>query len=240
MSPGAFWGRPGGNAVNPMINPAVGAPVHVTQMSPYPGEPAGYFEGYFPPVPGVVRGGAAAMESEILKDTSVLSRPRDAGSWGDAVNESGGDENNPDGDGRSHAGKEEEPVEKVPGLVVTSKLSRRHSSTADASPGWQLNATRARQDGDLRVWEGREREPPCRRGNSEGAETVAGDTGAAAAGLAESSTTLLRAHSLSASDKARGMSVSRPVAGSESWANHVKSEVDEDSALDEEDGIHVS
>ncbi|KAH9932910.1 uncharacterized protein B0H18DRAFT_1115558 [Fomitopsis serialis] len=52
MSPGAFWGRPGGGAVNPFINPAVGAPVH--------GSP-GYFwpprvgpveeQGYFPPVP---------------------------------------------------------------------------------------------------------------------------------------------------------------------------------------------
>lgn len=29
MSPGAFWGRPGTSAVNPMINPAVGAPVHM-------------------------------------------------------------------------------------------------------------------------------------------------------------------------------------------------------------------
>jgi hypothetical protein len=29
MSPGAFWGRPGTSTVNPMINPAVGAPVHI-------------------------------------------------------------------------------------------------------------------------------------------------------------------------------------------------------------------
>ncbi|PCH35080.1 hypothetical protein WOLCODRAFT_27624 [Wolfiporia cocos MD-104 SS10] len=52
MSPGAFWGHPGSGAVNPLINPAVGAPVHA-------GSPGGYYwpraseesQGYFPPVP---------------------------------------------------------------------------------------------------------------------------------------------------------------------------------------------
>ncbi|KAG5651756.1 hypothetical protein H0H81_007568 [Sphagnurus paluster] len=34
MSPGAFYGRPGGAAPNPMINPAVGAPVHVHHQQP--------------------------------------------------------------------------------------------------------------------------------------------------------------------------------------------------------------
>ncbi|EED78093.1 predicted protein [Postia placenta Mad-698-R] len=63
MSPGAFWGRPGSGAVNPCINPAVGAPVHA---HPMPGSPGGYYsartggrgeagaeepQGYFPPVP---------------------------------------------------------------------------------------------------------------------------------------------------------------------------------------------
>ena len=234
--------------------------MHVVQMSPYAGEPAGYFEGYFPPVPGVASGGAAgaaAMESEILKETSVLSGVSrgdvDAGSAsrgeeGDVMNESGaadevkddrqGDGNNADGDGRPDGGTEhvEEPrVFSDP--VVTSKLSRRHSSTADASP-WQLNTSRGKQDGDLRVWEGREGEP-SRRGNFE-RETAAGDTGAAggASGSPVAESTLVRAHSLSASAKARGMSVSRPVPGSsESSANHAESQVDEDSALDEEDAI---
>ncbi|RDB27901.1 hypothetical protein Hypma_002218 [Hypsizygus marmoreus] len=79
MSPGAFWGRPGGGTANPMINPAVGAPVHVAgghgghmspgvpvgvgvgmNMSPgyYAREPAGYFDaGYFPPMYGGQGGG---------------------------------------------------------------------------------------------------------------------------------------------------------------------------------------
>ncbi|KAF7763533.1 hypothetical protein Agabi119p4_8070 [Agaricus bisporus var. burnettii] len=72
MSPGAFWGRPGNHHPNPLINPAVGAPVHVHSPSamrqmggnpnlggsayfyPPPGpsqvEPSGYFDpAYFPP-----------------------------------------------------------------------------------------------------------------------------------------------------------------------------------------------
>jgi len=80
MSPGAFWGRPGGG-VNPFINPAVGAPVHgspggffTMNMHPAsPGdhtdEPAGYFPpvpegGYFPPM------GSSNLANEILRDKS--------------------------------------------------------------------------------------------------------------------------------------------------------------------------
>jgi len=79
MSPGAFWGRPGGG-VNPFINPAVGAPVHGSpggffgmNMHPVsPGasmdEPSGYFPplqemGYFPPM-------TSNLANEILRDKS--------------------------------------------------------------------------------------------------------------------------------------------------------------------------
>lgn len=55
MSPGAFWGRPGSGAVNPFINPAVGAPVHGSPGYFWPprGQPGAPAEeqGYFPPVP---------------------------------------------------------------------------------------------------------------------------------------------------------------------------------------------
>lgn len=83
MSPGAFWGRPGGGGTNPFINPAVGAPVHGSPggffavgmgypVSPpgVSGEPAGYFDpGYFPPGVGVGVGmGASALANEILRD----------------------------------------------------------------------------------------------------------------------------------------------------------------------------
>jgi hypothetical protein len=80
MSPGAFWGRPGGG-VNPFINPTVGAPVHgspggffaMNIHSVSPGgnidEPAGYFPpvqemGYFPPM------GSSNLANEILRDKS--------------------------------------------------------------------------------------------------------------------------------------------------------------------------
>lgn len=81
MSPGAFWGRPGGG-VNPFINPTVGAPVHSggspggffgMNMHPTsPGHPTldesgGYFPpvteaGYFPPMP------SSSLANEILRD----------------------------------------------------------------------------------------------------------------------------------------------------------------------------
>ena len=53
MSPGAFWGRPGSGAVNPFINPAVGAPVHGSPGYFWPprGQPSAEEQGYFPPVP---------------------------------------------------------------------------------------------------------------------------------------------------------------------------------------------
>lgn len=80
MSPGAFWGRPGGG-VNPFINPAVGAPVHgspggffAMNMQPVSpagngDEPAGYFPqvqegGYFPPM------ASSSLANEILRDKS--------------------------------------------------------------------------------------------------------------------------------------------------------------------------
>jgi len=80
MSPGAFWGRPGGG-VNPFINPAVGAPVHGSpggffgmNMQPVsPGanmdEPSSYFPpvqeaGYFPPM------ASSNLANEILRDKS--------------------------------------------------------------------------------------------------------------------------------------------------------------------------
>ena len=80
MSPGAFWGRPGGG-VNPFINPAVGAPVHgspsgffnmnIHPVSPGANmeEPAGYFppvqeSGYFPPM------ASSNLENEIMRDKS--------------------------------------------------------------------------------------------------------------------------------------------------------------------------
>ncbi|KAH9931031.1 hypothetical protein B0H21DRAFT_761217 [Amylocystis lapponica] len=51
MSPGAFWGRPGA-AGNPLINPAVGAPVHPHEYrQQHPGPSASPPREYFPPVP---------------------------------------------------------------------------------------------------------------------------------------------------------------------------------------------
>ena len=83
MSPGAFWGRPGGG-VNPFINPTVGAPVHgggspggffgMNMHPTSPGHPTldesgGYFPpvtetGYFPPMP------PSSLANEILRDKS--------------------------------------------------------------------------------------------------------------------------------------------------------------------------
>ncbi|KZT00518.1 uncharacterized protein LAESUDRAFT_732245 [Laetiporus sulphureus 93-53] len=59
MSPGALWGHPGSGAVNPFLNPAVGAPVHGHAGSPggygyywaAQGSGSGEPQGYFPPVP---------------------------------------------------------------------------------------------------------------------------------------------------------------------------------------------
>lgn len=82
MSPGAFWGRPGGGGANPFINPAVGAPVHGSPggffaMNMHPispaasaggEEPAGYFPpvpaegGYFPPM------ASSRLANEIMRD----------------------------------------------------------------------------------------------------------------------------------------------------------------------------
>lgn len=67
MSPGAFWGRPGGN---PLTNAAVGAPVTMGKN----GEEIDYFasastagnegEGYFPPLPQA----GSSLAHEILRD----------------------------------------------------------------------------------------------------------------------------------------------------------------------------
>jgi hypothetical protein len=92
MSPGAFWGRPGGG-VNPFINPAVGAPVHGSpsgffSMNMHPAspgdhmdEPAGYFPpvpegGYFPPM------GSSNLANEILRDKSGDGETSRSGSSG--------------------------------------------------------------------------------------------------------------------------------------------------------------
>jgi hypothetical protein len=96
MSPGAFWGRPGSYHPNPLINPAVGAPVHVhspgatrqvgcagglnanmggsayfyAHHGPGQSEPAGYFDpAYFPPGsqhPTTL--GHSGLVNEILND----------------------------------------------------------------------------------------------------------------------------------------------------------------------------
>jgi hypothetical protein len=73
MSPGAFWGRPGGN---PLTNAAVGAPVTKGQN----GEDIDYFsgastdvsegEGYFPPLTQT----GSALSKEILREDSVGER----------------------------------------------------------------------------------------------------------------------------------------------------------------------
>jgi hypothetical protein len=98
MSPGAFWGRPGGG-VNPFINPAVGAPVHgspggffgMHPVSPpiTDGEPAGYFppvpvqgpppdqEEYFPPVLTGNDLTSSTLANEILRDSHSLERYAD-------------------------------------------------------------------------------------------------------------------------------------------------------------------
>lgn len=73
MSPGAFWGRPGGN---PLTNAAVGAPVTKGQS----GEEMDYFsgastdasegEGYFPPLLQT----GSTLSKEILREDSVGER----------------------------------------------------------------------------------------------------------------------------------------------------------------------
>jgi hypothetical protein len=73
MSPGAFWGRPGGN---PLTNAAVGAPITKGQS----GEGTDYFsgastdagegEGYFPPLPQT----GSTLSKEILREDSVGER----------------------------------------------------------------------------------------------------------------------------------------------------------------------
>ena len=73
MSPGAFWGRPGGN---PLTNAAVGAPVTKGQS----GEEIDYFlgassdanegEGYFPPLSQT----GSTLSKEILREDSVGER----------------------------------------------------------------------------------------------------------------------------------------------------------------------
>jgi hypothetical protein len=73
MSPGAFWGRPGGN---PLTNAAVGAPVTKGQS----GEGIDYFlgastdanegEGYFPPLSQT----GSTLSKEILREDSVGER----------------------------------------------------------------------------------------------------------------------------------------------------------------------
>lgn len=93
MSPGAFWGRPGGG-VNPFINPAVGAPVHgspggffgmnmssAASLANSMDEPGGYFPpvpeaGYFPPMP------SSSLANEILRDKSGDDRTPGSSSSG--------------------------------------------------------------------------------------------------------------------------------------------------------------
>lgn len=87
MSPGAFWGHPGG--ANPFINPAVGAPVHLSPSGFYAmhpvhsqheaEEPSDYFppvpppgppDEYFPPT-------SLGLADAILKDKDSLTRDLD-------------------------------------------------------------------------------------------------------------------------------------------------------------------
>ncbi|KAG6901059.1 hypothetical protein C0995_001328 [Termitomyces sp. Mi166 len=81
MSPGAFWGRPGHGPppANPLINPAVGAPVHVS-------EPTGYFDGAWFGGGGAegegAEGGGSVVESEISK-----GRDEDEGTGNDEERE---------------------------------------------------------------------------------------------------------------------------------------------------------
>jgi hypothetical protein len=83
MSPGAFWGHPGG--ANPFINPAVGAPVHsspgeffVHSASPQQAseEPAGYFPPVPPPVPpeGYF---PLALDNRIMRDKDGVKKDVD-------------------------------------------------------------------------------------------------------------------------------------------------------------------
>ena len=73
MSPGAFWGRPGGN---PLTNAAVGAPVTKGQSEEEidyfsgAGNDASEGEGYFPPLPQ----SGSALSKEILREDSIGER----------------------------------------------------------------------------------------------------------------------------------------------------------------------
>lgn len=102
MSPGAFWGHPGGGA-NPFINPAVGAPVHGSPggffgMNMHPvspaataggEEPTGYFPhipaegGYFPPMP------SSRLANEIMRDKASPEEVRTPGSTSSGVTDMG-------------------------------------------------------------------------------------------------------------------------------------------------------
>ncbi|KAF8069147.1 hypothetical protein FPV67DRAFT_1762072 [Lyophyllum atratum] len=170
MSPGAFWGRPGG-APNPMINPAVGAPVHmVHQVHMTPGhghgggggfyagvqEPTGYFDrGYFPPMfagggGGMV--GGSSLVNEIMKGKGERGRDGEGQGEGEREGEGEGEREGDEEavDDRSPYSDLEEGTKAPQG----EERVRRHSSTVTTP--WQSNPNAP--SGDLRGWEGRERE----------------------------------------------------------------------------------
>lgn len=201
MSPGAFWGHPGGVLANPMINPAVGAPVHVLHMNMTPSgggdhhyrhggqmspgavlygvaagpamhEPGGYFEGYFPPANGAgsMGFGAGGVESEILRDPTSLGgiAPGGKGDRGQvekgreevAVRVNGNDVHEYDVVDGDEDGEWEESSEHP---ANGHTMPRRHSSTTTPGlPPWHSlslsSNAGAAADGDLRVWEGQQRE----------------------------------------------------------------------------------
>ncbi|KAG6831852.1 hypothetical protein H0H87_003651 [Tephrocybe sp. NHM501043] len=128
MSPGAFWGRPGGP--NPLINPAVGAPVHAS-------EPTGYFDGvWHPNSSGAVGGGGSGSGSGSQLANEILKNgDRDGGEVLDGASGLGRKEDGEDGGGRDADGEDKQAngdgdggcaADKKPGTA----RARRHSSTA--------------------------------------------------------------------------------------------------------------
>ena len=84
MSPGSFWGRPGG--ANPFLNPTVGAPVRTDVDPPGPGHDAtsgSEDTGYFPPMPPIIavpvpRAKASAEEDGVKEEELTSPSETDA------------------------------------------------------------------------------------------------------------------------------------------------------------------
>jgi len=150
MSPGAFWGRPGTSAVNPMINPAVGAPVHIHGGSPGVQHGPMHSPGYLGHLHSPGHGGMfySGEMGQGMREPAGYFDPGYFPPMGGA------------GTGTSFVENEIlKPKNRGEGNTVEAKMSggnvvEGEGSAMPSPPEGQ--ATLGADDGDLRVWEGRE------------------------------------------------------------------------------------